>query len=77
VLGEEAFGDQVVSCQAAGLEQDVAARTPLGGSGSGGGREAVGEGIRILLVSPRRRQLGAAPLRLGRERVTRAALVAR
>jgi hypothetical protein len=73
VLGEEAFGDQVVSCQAAGLEQDVAARTPLGGSG----REAVGEGIRILLVSPRRRQLGAAPLRLGRERVTRAALVAR
>jgi hypothetical protein len=76
VLGEESFGDQVVSGQAAGLEQDIAARTPLGCSG-GGGREAVGEGIRILLVSPRRRQLGAAPLRLGRGRVTRAALVAR
>jgi hypothetical protein len=63
--GEDALFDQVVRGEAAGLEQDVGARTPVGGGD-------VGEGIVAVAQRRRRRPLAAAPLWLGR-----AALVAR
>jgi hypothetical protein len=51
VVGDDALGDQVVCCKAAGLEQDVGARTP------------VGDGDWNILVAP---SVGAAPQRRGR-----------